>query len=347
MKNSKLFAIAIFLLASSIVYADNEGEKKEEKEEKEWYQKGTVYGKIYANFHTSGTDLGKQNAFEVNRAYLGYKYTLNESFAANVKLDIGASEDLGRRFAFFKNAYLQYKVGDFKVQFGIADAFQFKVQEKFWGYRYIYKSFQDEYKFGSSADIGAFMTYKFADWISTDFSINNGDGYGLQQNTSSDNLKYTLGATVNPIKQITLRVYGDVMSFSDSSQITGVFFAGLNLGKFKVGGEYVYQTNNTLETGYDYSGISLMTSLAIKKKITVFARYDHLSSANITITDDEGAVIGEEPWNLSNDGDFIIGGIEYSPFKIVNLAVNYRYKVSADTDAGDVASLYFNIQVAF
>ena len=43
---------------------------------------------------------------------------------------------------------------------------QFKYQEKVWGYRYVYKTFQDENKFGSSADIGANGEFKLSNNLS-------------------------------------------------------------------------------------------------------------------------------------------------------------------------------------
>lgn len=352
MNKLRLLVVVSLILSSSFIFAQGE---KEPEEKLSWYQKGSIYGKIYANYHTSGSDLGKQNAFEVNRAYFGYKTTLNKNFAANVKLDIGASEDLGRRFAFFKNAYLEYKIQKFKVQFGIADAFQFKVQEKFWGYRYIYKSFQDEYRLGSSADIGVFTSYKFTDWVSADFSINNGDGYGKIQNTSTDNLKSTLGVTLTPLdKRLTIRLYGDAMSISsDSTQSTLVGFVGLKLKSFRIGGEYIYQSNYKLQTDYNQSGISAFATFDITDKLNVFARYDHLTSDEIIESEDEnGDPILDpngdpvyESWN--SDGDFIMGGIEYKPIKYVNLALNYRYGIPENDSKSNTSWLYFNVQVSF
>ena len=37
---------------------------------------------------------------------------------------------------------------------------QFNDQEMIWGYRYLYKTLQDEYKFGSSADLGVNAEFK-------------------------------------------------------------------------------------------------------------------------------------------------------------------------------------------
>ena len=52
----------------------------------------------------------------------------------------------------------------------------FKFVEKA-GKRYIYKSFQDQNKWASSADAGANLTYTLSDNLIIDAQILNGDGY--------------------------------------------------------------------------------------------------------------------------------------------------------------------------
>ena len=341
--NKKLLGLLAFALCNIIVFAQDSTVVK--VKEMPWYMKGTVNGRIFANFHTSASELGKNKAFEVTRAYFGYDVDIDKNFSAAVKLDIGNPSDfknsgelvVGRRFAFFKNAYLQYKYENLKVQFGIADAFQFKVQEKAWGYRYIMASFQDVYKYGSSADVGLFASYKFADWLNADYSLINGEGYGSVQ--MDDVLKNTLGVTVNPVKPLTIRVYADNYSISDSSQSTLATFVGVKFDKFNLGAEYNYQTNNALVKGKDQSGYSVYGTYIISSKFKVLGRYDHLESVIL-----EGKT---STWNAKNDGDYLIGGLEYSPVKSVNFALNYQHKLAASIDYNDVATIFFNLQVSF
>ena len=106
---------------------------------------GKVSAKIYSNFNYSLDKGNPSSAFEVQRAYFGYKRSLNENFSAEVKLDIGSIDNdsefsLIRRYAYFKNAYMAYQAGKVKTWFGLFDMLQFKVQEKFWGSRELYKS---------------------------------------------------------------------------------------------------------------------------------------------------------------------------------------------------------------
>ncbi len=101
---------------------------------------GTVSAKIYTHFNISLDREDPSTAFEVKRAYFGYQRNLSDHFSGEVKLDIGSVNDDSennpiRRYTYFKNAYLSYKNGNVKSWFGLFDMLQFKVQEKFWGYR--------------------------------------------------------------------------------------------------------------------------------------------------------------------------------------------------------------------
>ncbi len=76
-----MLVLVVFLFSSIRAITQTKIDK-----EKEWFEKGSVSGKIFANFHTSGSDAGKQNAFEVNRAYFGYTYKIDNNFSTNAEL---------------------------------------------------------------------------------------------------------------------------------------------------------------------------------------------------------------------------------------------------------------------
>lgn len=73
------------------------------------------------------------------------------------------------------------------------DVDQFIIQQAQWGYRYIYKSFQDAYKFGPPSDLGAAFVYSPVKIISFDLSVLNGEGYKKVQLDSI--FKTTCGIT--------------------------------------------------------------------------------------------------------------------------------------------------------
>ena len=230
--------------------------------------------KIYSNFYTGLTSTDNSTAFEITRVYLGYGIKLNEDFSGEVKLDIGSPDDVSqfsllRRYAYFKTAGLTYNKNGLQIHFGLIDLYQFKLQEKFWGRRYIYQSFQDEYGFGSSADIGMNITYQLNQFLKIDGTIMNGEGYKKLQ--SDRTYKEALGITFTPKEYFVLRVYSD-LTRNKVYQYTLSSFAGFNQPKYKIGIEYNQKFNaEFIKEGHLY-GISTYGSYNILKRWWVFAR---------------------------------------------------------------------------
>jgi len=332
-----LFAV-FFVLLCNEVKPQTVNELKKET----WADRGDVFGVIFANFHSDLKNEETERGFEVKRAYLGYKTKLDDHFSANIKLDIGSPDDvseysLKKRFAYFKNAYVQYKIGKFSTQVGISDCQQFKVQEKFWGYRYIYQSFQDVNKFGPSADMGVLFDYVFSDKISLDASFLNGEGYNQIQ--TDEDFKTSIGATYTPFKQLTLRLYYDsgIAYRYNQSDLAG--FVGVKFDKFSLGGEYNHQWNNKAKENHRMYGYSFFGTYQLASKFKLFGRYDHLFSNTL-----EGEI---NPWNLSNDGSSVISGIEYTPIKNAQIAINYQDKIAYAENGTDLHYVYVNLQFNF
>ena len=294
--------------------------------------------RVFSNFHAGLKASDRSTAFEVTRVYLGYKHSISDHFEAEVKLDIGSPEDLSeysliRRYAYFKTASLSYHSGKFDAWFGLFDMLAFKEQENLWGYRYIYKSFQDEYKFGPSADIGAGVQYAITDYLKADIVVSNGEGY---KNMQSDNsYKTGIGVTLNPMKNVILRVYYD-FNHKDITQSTYAFFAGYDPGKFRIGAEYNLQKNFAFLDLHDLQGYSLYGTWRFSDQWEVFGRYDWLNS-NISPPE-------EVPWNLNRDGSAIISGVQFSPVKGVKFSVNYQGWYSYAANGPDKSFLYLDLE---
>ena len=168
--------------------------------------KGKAIVQVFGNFHTGFGAENDDRGFELERSYLGYEYKLDKNLTVKGVMDIGKSSDVSdyHRMAYIKNAMVSWKTGNLTLNGGLISTTQFNFQEKFWSYRYIMKSFQDQYKCGSSADLGISATYKFADWLSADAIIVNGEGYKKVQ--KNDGLNYGLGATLIPAKGLQIRL---------------------------------------------------------------------------------------------------------------------------------------------
>jgi hypothetical protein len=336
MKINRLLFLTIFtiLVFCSKIFA--------QEEETKFEPSGHTYGKIFSNFHYQITSDDQESAFALERAYLGYEYFLSEYFTVNVKLDIGSpnqesSYDILKRYAYFKNAALIYKKEKLSLSFGLIDLCQFKVQEKFWSHRYIYKSFMDEHRFGSSADLGANVTYEFSDFISADLTVMNGEGYNQLQ--ADNTYKSGLGITVLPIKSLTVRFYVDYTE-QDKIQTSWSGFIGYKFKKIaKVGVEYNYKKNNKYEKDQNMCGLSSYGSWQVFEKWELFARFDDLKS-NIPLGEADN-------WNLSKDGNTVISGIQFSPIKKIKLALNYQGFVCDDTNKDNISAIYFNLEYKF
>ena len=302
----------------------------------EFKPNGKPLALVFANFNTAFSDGETTKAFEITRAYLGYEYNFNKEWYAKVVFDV-ANPGVGglQMTAFLKNAYAQYKNSGFTAQFGMIATTQFKVSEKIWGMRYIEKSFQDAYKFNASADLGFNIEYRFADFISADFSVVNGEGYKKVQ---SDNyVRPGAGITVTPAKNVTARIYGDNMGGAVKQQSLATLLA-YSGEKFTIAGEYNYQKNMGMKDGHDIYGTSFYALYKPCKDFMIFGRFDDLKSK---------ALKGQsDPWQLNKDGQLIIAGLEYKPVKGVKVTPNVRYWNPADNSAATTFA-YLNFEFKF
>ena len=219
---------------------------------------GKVFAKIFTNFSSTFKNNKSHNQFEIQRAYFGYKYQMSEIFSGKVNIDVG-NPGVGKlqMTAYLKNAFLQYKHNNIKIQFGLIGMNQFHLQEKIWGKRYLAKSFQDEYKFGSSADLGAKIEYKFNKLVVLDATISNGEGYKSIEADSI--LKYGAGITVTPIESLNLRLYYDLMG-TDTTQQNIALLVAYNTKKIQVGAELNCNLNYQMINNHNLNGVSIYGS---------------------------------------------------------------------------------------
>lgn len=298
--------------------------------------KGKAIVQVFGNFHSGFGAENDDRGFELERSYFGYEYNFGNGLSAKAVMDIGKSSDVSdyQRIAYIKNAMVSWKKGGLTLNGGLISTTQFNFQEKFWGYRYIMKSFQDEYKYGNSADLGISMAYKFADWISADVIVVNGEGYKKIQ--KNDGLNYGLGVTLTPIKGFNLRVYGSLNENNEEGKkdvANFAAFAGYKHEKFTIGAEYNKMWNTSHEDGADQSGYSVFTSVKLSKKADIYARYDDLQSKN--------------DWNIAKDESAAILGAQFKLGKYVKIAPNFRMTMPKADGAKNSYSAYINCYFGF
>lgn len=270
---------------------------------------------------------GEINAlgFNLERAYLGYDYRFDDRWSAKVVYDMGRGDDTKlQRLGYVKNAELDYKNGNLSVKIGLTGTSQFNFQEKFWGYRYVAKSFQDENKWGSSADLGISAAYKFGSILSADLSVFNGEGYKKVQ--ADDQLLYGLGVTATPLKGLSLRMYGEAKTARDTvAQYTAAFFAGYKCKAFRLGVEYNMQLNHGSTAHRDIQGLSLYGSGRLSDQFDAYARFDYGTSS------------ADDAWCFAQDGTMILVGVDYHNCKLFSISPNVRFTQDAD---GNKKSVY-------
>ena len=281
--------------------------------------KGKAIVQIYTNFHSGFGVVNDDRGFELDRSYLGYEYTFGKGVSVKGVMDIGQSNSVEdyQHIAYIKNALIKWEIGRFTLTGGMIGTTQFNCQEKFWGYRYIYKSFQDQYKFGSSADLGISASYRIAKWIEADVIIANGEGYKLVQ--VDNGLLYGVGTTIKPFKGMSIRLYASLNEGTKGEKdiVNYAMFAGYKHKYFSLGVEYNIMRNNRRIEGQNLYGFSMYASGSINRWLDLYARADGLMSS--------------DDWNKAKDDVAIIAGAQFKLGKYVKIAPNFRMSIpSAD-----------------
>ncbi|GAF04862.1 hypothetical protein [Saccharicrinis fermentans] len=301
---------------------------------------GAFNGRLYANFNSSLKSDDPTTGFEVQRAYFGYKYKLTPAFSMALKLDIGSPDALGEtgqinRYAYFKTAAAYYKVENVTIGFGLQSTYQYKLQNGFWGRRYIYKNIAEGNSLGPSADIGLSFVGKWNEW-EADVAFMNGEGYKKLQNDNS--FKATGGITYHPNKTWLFRIYGDMINKA-VVQSTYTAFVGYKGSLFNLALEGTMKDNENYIQGNQRYGYSIYGAYYLSDVIELFARYDYLES-NIPAGD-------HLPWNLSEDGSAIISGVQYSPIQHIHIALNYQDWVPLASNMEMESTIFVNLEVTF
>lgn len=311
-------------------------------------QEGTPSVKIFSNFnYDMSAEEGEEpfKEFEIKRSYLGYSYTIDDEFSTKIIFDIGSNSSGSAYTAFLKIASLKWSASDnLNLNFGMVGAKNFKFMEKAWGKRYIYKSLQDQQKWASAADIGMTVDYSLNNNITIDMQILNGDGY--KQVQGSDGLMRGAAGITYRMGNISIRAsrdmkprtsYGESDKMQTISTIAGVY----NISKITMGGEYNIKenTNNVLDN--TKTGMSVYGDYKLNDLYSLFGRYDTMGSK-----DADG-----NQWNLSEDGNLTIFGIQRKMAKGVTVAVNMQTWGDATAEGAEKAekdsALYINLEYKF
>lgn len=314
---------------------------------------GKVTFKVFFNYHYDFTEgVEKASVFEIKRTYFGYKYNFSKNISSRIMLDVGENESGSAYTAYLKYAHLDWKVASpLTLTFGLMPSKQFDDQEDHWGYRYLYKSFQDEFSYGSSAEMGINAEVKYTSFLSSDFFFLNGEGY---TNLQDDFGLHLMGANIvyEADFGLTLKAYGSanmkkqIISDTlapDTNRVNIVnvaFFGGYKNKHMRIAAEYNLMKNGESYKrpyeGKDQTGITVYGTYIINKKWELFGNYMNLSS-NILPNKSDG-------WNSKEDGHIVLVGSQFSPVKGVKISLNYRLWLLNSAAQKDINEVFVNFE---
>ncbi len=323
MKNLRNILAGILMVCSCISLSAQEGSES----------KGTPIIVIFSNFHTGIGSTDSDRGFGLDRSYLGYQYELTDDLQIKAVMDIGKSSNVNdyHRIAYIKNAMITWKHNALTLNAGMIPLTSTDFQEKYWGHRYIMKTFLTQYKFGDSADLGVSAAYAFNDWFSADVMISNGEGFKKVQ--VNDGLLYGVGATITPLEGLSLRLYAGLNEGTlDNEEDTFNFSSMLGYKNkiFNVAAEYNMMQNTGFAADADLTGISFYGAANLTNTTEVYARYDMMSS--------------KDDWNINSDMSAIIAGMQFKLNKYVKLAPNFRMNMPKADGADNTCFAYISCQ---
>jgi len=310
--------------------------------QKDFSPNGTPYFKVFWNYHSDFTKEVEQNsAFELKRAYLGYAYVFSNNISAKITYDVGSNSAGSAYTAYVKIAQLDWNLNPkIKLSFGLISTKQFKEQKELWGYRYVIKTFQNEYEFGTSADLGFNSEFTITPELKINLFMLNGEGNkSLQDNDGNQRTGISLMYSLP--RGFLTKFYYDSHPIPQSNSITNIsFYLGYKSAESRLGIEYNKLNNartfKSAENDYNRGGVSLYGSKKISNKYEIFARYDQISS-NVLSSESNS-------WNYNNDGSLIILGTQYQVIKGFKLNLNYRLFNYKNSIINNKSVLYLNAE---
>lgn len=327
MKHTYILLSVIFFLSVSL-NAQDENVKN----------KGEFNGDLFLN---SNYNFDREQAsFRLNRLHFGYKYQISEKIYFNgmiesAREDYEPSGDYNGITNLFEFC-LGFNLPKLEGKFGLIGTQLNQKQEQLWQHRYIDKVFADKYGFAPTNDFGAIVIFKPSDKLNFDVAITNGEGH---KNPQADSVfRYALGATLNLNSKFTARIYSDLLYHPDRQQTNFIGILGYTSDIFTFGAEWNLQMIESKTLDEQRNGVSIYATYNINEKYQFFGRYDYIES------DKPEEILTD--WDINNEGQLMILGIQYKLNEKVNLAFDYRSWKSEVNDKNN-SFLFFDVALSF
>ena len=300
-----------------------------------WWNNTTVGGTVFADAsYINNRNDGVKNAqsgadYDIKRAYLAVDHKFNDVFSANFTTDFTYDSTTKATQLYIKKAYLQAHLSDaLNIRAGAADTTWIPFVESLYGYRFVEKTFIDDYGYGTSSDWGLHAFGSLLDHhVGYAFSVVDGAGYkvpaiGAANRTDTVDIEGRVNVTYS---HFTVAVGGYDGKLGKSSTGTPSFHtaerfdavAAYTDSRVRVGVEYMWAKyysdvlqSNPLKTNSS-EGVSTFASFNFTPQISVFGRYDWLKPQRDTA-----------PSFTSN---YFNIGVDYKPIGPLDFALVYKH----------------------
>ena len=269
--------------------------------------------KPYMQSFTQGRiDLRRDTViYKQEKTIFGVNITMNENWSASVGFDYSFSKSI----PYLKPASLTYRNDRWTVNAGIFYASELdKSMTQFWSNRFIERVAMDKWMLRYSADLGVRATYRWNDFLTTDVSFLSGNGY--QQLKEKYHPRPSFRAILTPLRPLQIGAMLAARKEENITETTFSSFAHLQMdNKWKLTGEYFFQTNSRSVEGQRMDLVSIYSTYFLTDWMSVMGRYDLIKTNR---TEPSG-----ESWNVQEDGQVFIYGLIFKCLPMVRVAVNY------------------------
>jgi hypothetical protein len=304
-----------------------------------WAADTKISGRMYFNVSdvshkVNGSKVGNTDnggGYNIKRFYLGVDHKFNDVFSANLTTDVSAISGVGQSL-YIKKAFLQAKLNPaLVIRLGADDMPWIPYAEGIYGYRQIEQTLSDRTKFGTSSDWGLHVGGDLAGGlISYQIAAVDGAGYRDVHFSNSVDLEGRVSAKYKGFNvgvggytgKLGKNIEGTAPQRTyDRFNALAAYQGKVGTMSLTLGGEYFWAENKAFNATSTIAesapkdsadGYSLFASVAPVPKWSVFTRYDHVKPSRII--------------NPAFKDSYYNVGIQYSPTKIVDLALVYKHE---------------------
>ena len=273
---------------------------------------GRMYTGYFYNTHSN------DNAFYIDRIYLGYEGALSSSVNFQVTSDVASPDSTDSYELMMKYAYVDWLQGDnASMKLGIIPMTAYDVQKRTWGFRYLRKTVMNDRKFTPSADVGASYDLQLSKKFSLSTAISNGGGFKTAETNQFKrvHLRFLFGPS-NLGKSRGMNV-GAYTSFepvtvegNGENELTFAGFTGLHAGNLITGLEGAYQMSTDTDSAQML--LSVYGRTMVGEDTQGFLRFDYVDAI-----DASNHILN---WLL-------MAGIEFAPTAGIKMTPHFVYSL--------------------